>query len=117
MRLELFSDWKLSPGMNAQLPILESCEGCGACCRTISAPPFRIDHLRNEPQERGVPQHLIDEFLPAWQIRFQVSDVACMWFDETTLQCRHYEIRPTACRDFELNSPYCHAVRDEYGPE
>ncbi|WP_437224462.1 YkgJ family cysteine cluster protein [Planctomicrobium sp. SH661] len=103
--------------MNAPLPMLESCEGCGACCRTISAPPFRIDHTVNEPRERGVPQDLIDEFLPTWEVRFQViTDRPCLWFDEETLRCRHYDIRPSACREFELNSPSCIGVRHEYGP-
>jgi len=102
--------------MTDPLPVLTSCDGCGACCRTICAPPFRIDHEVNEPEIRNVPQELIEEFLPSWRIRYQVEASPCMWFDETLLRCRHYEWRPTACREFELDSPYCHAVRREFGP-
>lgn len=94
-------------------PVLNSCDGCGACCRTVSVPPFRIDHLVNEPFERNVPKELIDGFLPAWEVRLFVTESPCLWFDEATLRCRHYELRPQACRDFELNSPSCIAVRQQ----
>ncbi|WP_437185780.1 YkgJ family cysteine cluster protein [Planctomicrobium sp. SH668] len=98
----------------SKLKVLQDCGGCGACCRTVSAPPYRIDHEYNELAIRNVPQELVDEILPAWEIRLRVSDSPCPWFDESTLRCSHYEIRPTACRDFELNSPSCYAVRLEY---
>jgi len=98
------------------LPILSSCEGCGACCRTVGVPPFRIDYLVNEPQARHVPQPLIDEFLPAWEVRLYVTESPCLWFDSLTARCRHYDLRPQACRDFELNSPSCVEVRKEYPP-
>jgi len=97
--------------VSASLPILESCDGCGACCRTVSVPPFRIDHVVDEPHERQVPQDLIEEFLPAWHVRLFVEASPCLWFDEATRLCRHYELRPQACRDFERNSPSCCEVR------
>jgi Fe-S-cluster containining protein len=97
-----------------ELPVLRTCDGCGACCRTVSVPPFRIDPDVNEPVLKGVPQTLIDEFLPAWRVRLHVSDSPCLWFDEQSLRCRHYELRPDACREFEINSPSCEAVRREF---
>lgn len=96
------------------LPVLDSCEGCGACCRTVSVPPFRIDHLVDELTEKQIPASLREEILPWWEVRLQVTGGPCLWFDERTLRCRHYDLRPDACRDFELNSPSCSAVRQEY---
>src|SRR4029077_2162452 len=29
--------------MPIALPVIESCEGCGACCRVVTLPPFRRD--------------------------------------------------------------------------
>ncbi|WP_437192693.1 YkgJ family cysteine cluster protein [Planctomicrobium sp. SH527] len=100
--------------MKKKLPALDSCDGCGACCHTVSAPPYQIDHVRNEPAEKGVPQALLLDILPAWEIRLLVDHSPCPWFDAANRQCQHYEIRPDACRDFEINSPSCHAVREQW---
>ena len=97
------------------LPVLENCENCGACCQTVSAPPFRIDAERNELEERGVPEDLAKELMPVWEVRLYISESPCLWFDERTQGCGHYELRPQACRDFELNSPSCLAIREMYG--
>lgn len=99
--------------MTNPLPVLESCDDCGACCRTVSVPPFRIDHTVNEPEEKGAPEGLLEELLPAWELRLYVSAGTCLWFDEQTLRCRHYDLRPDAGREFEINSPSCLAVRVE----
>ncbi|SFI08825.1 YkgJ family cysteine cluster protein [Planctomicrobium piriforme] len=98
--------------MPKPLPVLSSCDGCGACCQTVSAPPFRIDHLVNEPQAKGVPIELVEEFMTTWYVRLQITESPCMWFDSEARKCRHYDIRPDACREFEINSPSCHAVRE-----
>src|SRR5258707_9837600 len=36
------------------LPILESCDGCGACCRVVSRPPFHrlLDETAEDTWER-----------------------------------------------------------------
>lgn len=104
----------IDSGLPVDLPLLQNCEGCGACCHTVSAPPFRIDHEVDEPRAKGVPQALIDEFLPAWRVRLVSTAAPCVWYDETTRRCRHYDLRPDACRDFELNSPSCIAVRRQF---
>lgn len=96
-----------------ELPVLESCDGCGLCCHTVSLPPFRIDFEMNEPEHRGVPEILRDEFLLLWERRFEIEDDFCLWFDPELLKCRYYDLRPQACRDFELNSSSCQAVRRE----
>jgi Fe-S-cluster containining protein len=97
------------------LPVLESCDDCGACCMHMVAPPFVINAQRNEPEEKGVPENLLSELLPRWQTRLVVPESACCWFDADSLRCRHYDIRPDACRDFAINSPSCHASRAKWG--
>jgi len=39
----------------------------------------------------------------------------CLWLDESTGGCRHYEHRPSICREFEMGSEECHSWREEYG--
>jgi len=102
--------------MSQALPVLSSCEGCGACCHTVGVPPFRIDRLVNEPIQKQVPDQLLQELLPAWEVRLLVSASPCLWYDPATARCRHYAIRPDACRDFERNSPSCAAARQEFPP-
>jgi Fe-S-cluster containining protein len=42
-------------------------------------------------------------------------EMPCLWFDEETGRCRHYEHRPTACRDFEPGSLSCVEHREQRG--
>lgn len=41
-------------------------------------------------------------------------DGVCLWFDEATRGCRHYEMRPSICREFEMGSDACRDWRREY---
>lgn len=90
------------------LPIIESCEGCGACCRQTPVPPFEDA----EEIQREVPE----EYLIPVQERIQSGEhmevAACVWFDAERGLCRHYEFRPEACRRFEVSSFECHAARN-----
>ena len=43
------------------------------------------------------------------------GDSVCLWLDPATKQCRHYDLRPSICRDLERNSQACHAWREDYG--
>jgi Fe-S-cluster containining protein len=99
----------------AALPILASCDGCGACCRHMIVPPFVLSGGRNEAREKGVSEELLAELLPRWEVRFFVAEEACLWYDAATARCRHYDLRPDACRAFEINSPHCHASREKWG--
>lgn len=42
------------------------------------------------------------------------DDDVCLWLDRTTLRCRFHELRPSICREFELNSEECHSWRQQY---
>ena len=39
----------------------------------------------------------------------------CVWYDEVADQCRHYNYRPKACRDFEVGSDPCRMSRWDVG--
>ena len=97
------------------LPIIPACDGCGACCRHMIVPPFVLSGGSNEALEKGVPQSEIDELLPTWQLRLELPESPCLWYDAATARCRHYDWRPEACRAFEINSGSCHASRTKWG--
>lgn len=97
------------------LAILDHCDGCGACCRHMVVPPFRRDAAVDEFALKRVPPDLLAEILPDWEVRFLLPERPCAWYDEATRRCRHYVLRPDACRDFAINSPSCHACRELQG--
>jgi Fe-S-cluster containining protein len=39
----------------------------------------------------------------------------CLWLDMETRRCRHYEWRPSICRDFQVGEDSCHDWRKCYG--
>ena len=39
----------------------------------------------------------------------------CVWLNSETRQCQHYELRPQACRDFQINSDLCRLSRWDEG--
>jgi Fe-S-cluster containining protein len=39
----------------------------------------------------------------------------CLWLDEVSGRCKHYEWRPQICRDFLPGTPACHNWRGEFG--
>ena len=93
------------------LPILESCDNCAACCLRTPIPPFQPGEevVLNVPDEWLVPVH---ERIGADQ---QFDLVPCVWLNTDTLLCRHYDLRPQACRDFQINSDLCRLSRWDEG--
>ena len=39
----------------------------------------------------------------------------CLWYDQETRRCKHYEYRPLACREFEVGGDDCHDARRRAG--
>jgi Fe-S-cluster containining protein len=112
--------------MNTQhrpLPVIESCDGCGACCLAVTQPPFyRIFDEEGEDaweQLKRERPELLAEILADRQKRRTAGGPSygtpCLWFDQITRQCRHYELRPKACREFEVGSFDCHDARRRAG--
>ena len=99
----------ISSEAKTSLTIVESCDGCGVCCLQQGHPPYTDDELQYVPDDLLGP---IQEHLAA----LEESDFGqpCIWFDDETKQCRHYEHRPQVCRDFERGCPMCVQLRLKY---
>lgn len=114
----------------AVLPVLESCDGCGACCLEQGAPPDYVA-LSLRPDFAGDPSFaddaarlaelpveaatLLAEYLEATAAGRLAPNGACVWYDHSTKSCRFYDWRPSTCRVFELNSGGCQIYRRRHG--
>jgi Fe-S-cluster containining protein len=91
-----------------------SCVGCGACCEQVGYPPF-ADIARDSDERftllaQSYPD-LAAEIRAAALARRREQRLPCIWLEPATRHCRHYNVRPQACRDFELGSPKCLELR------
>lgn len=105
------------------LPVIESCDGCGACCLVVTSPPFRrvFDEDGEDAWERlkWDRPDLLAALLADEQARKTRGGpfygTPCTWFDTETGLCRHYEYRPGACREFEMGARDCRDARRRAG--
>jgi Fe-S-cluster containining protein len=105
------------------LPIIESCDGCGACCMVVTRPPFYrvFDEEGEEAWERLRRERpdIMAAFLADSKARKERGGpyygTPCIWFDEETRRCRHYEYRPLACREFPIGEEDCLDARRRAG--
>jgi len=117
--------------MGMKLPIIESCDGCGACCMEQESPPGYIsflsypefaeeeDYTGDAERFKNLPPHLLDE-LKEYHARLLSNspppgDQPCIWLDLETRKCKHYEHRPSICRDMEMGGDACRAWRKDAG--
>lgn len=93
--------------MTHVLPIIKSCDHCSACCRQTPIPPFQPgeEECWEVPPDWLVP---VRQRLAADQ---QFELLPCVWLDQSSNRCLHYEHRPQACRDFQINSDLCRLSR------
>jgi Fe-S-cluster containining protein len=85
------------------LPIIESCEGCGACCMTQESPPGYLmilalgeDYAASDAELerfRSLPSPVMEE-MKSYGARIKAgldhpNNGVCIWFDEGTRKCRH----------------------------
>ena len=96
-------------GVSQTLPLIDSCDDCGACCRLTPVPPFQP----GEEAVWNVPAWMLEPVQERIRRDEQFELLPCVWLDPDTLRCRHYEYRPQACRDFEIGSLLCRLSRDE----
>ena len=87
------------------LPTVANCDNCGACCTAQGYLPIHM--VGDRPMLKGVnplPPMLQME-LQAVRERFieegphDGPDGPCIWYDSQTRRCKHYDYRPTLCRD------------------
>lgn len=88
-----------------QLPVITNCDDCGACCTGQAALPVHLtgDGALRLDGVNPLPGHLRDELRAAVD-RFHrdgwpPDGSPCIWYDAATKRCKHYEYRPTTCRD------------------
>ena len=93
------------------LPIL-NCDNCGACCLQQESPPGFLSILVYGEQGANCeadierfnampPESLAELHEYAKHMRddgIHPNNSICLWLDETTMKCRHYDIRPEVCR-------------------
>lgn len=110
------------------LEVIDSCDGCGACCLAQTSPPMYVAILWNREAMEGHPEFERVDALPEslkgelqeYIERLKDSSIPnpetpCMWLDAETRRCRHYEHRPNICRDsLERNDENCRAWRELY---
>jgi Fe-S-cluster containining protein len=112
--------------MNATLktlPVIESCDGCGACCRVVTSPPFYrvFDEGGEDAWERlrWERPDLLAQLLADDRARRASGGPSfgtpCLWYDAGTGRCRHYDYRPRACREFALGGQDCRDSRRRAG--
>ena len=107
-----------------------SCDGCGACCLMQQSPPMYVywldmpedDNNRDDEdwqRANSLPSHLKDELREhRRRLRYggkpDHDDQACIWLDQSTMKCKHYEHRPSICRDFQVGSDECFGWRETF---
>lgn len=108
------------------LPVINCLEPkCGACCMEQAYLP--VSHY-SEYLNPGAAEKLpigIREALEGHRAVLMSNEPAeregpCIWLNQETMQCRHYEHRPDICRDNPdgviPGNEACLAWREDYGP-
>ncbi len=108
---------------DSTLPVIDSCDGCGACCLVVTRPPFYhvFEDFGEEALERLRRER--PDLMSALDADYQARQndggpfygTPCLWFDAETRLCRHYEYRPLACHMFEVGDIDCHDARRRAG--
>jgi Fe-S-cluster containining protein len=106
-----------------RLAVIESCDGCGACCQVVTHPPFYsvFGAMGEDAWERlkadrpDLVAALVADFKARRLSGRPLSGTPCLWFDAETGLCGHYEYRPLACREFEVGGEDCRDSRRRAG--
>jgi Fe-S-cluster containining protein len=98
-----------------------NCDTCnGACCRHVVSPPFygagdpTWERLQTERPD------LVAEMFADLQRRKDAGlatmdyEAPCHWLDRDSGKCRHYDLRPEICRDYDVGDEPCIKARKLY---
>lgn len=83
-----------------------NCDDCGRCCEGQAYLPSTgnwLDHV-------SLPAVLEDE-LERLMDADPGYEGTCVWYDQSTRRCQHYELRPSTCREFEVGCFECLQIR------
>ncbi len=105
---------------DAVLTVIDSCDGCGACCMHMNVPsgydaivqgydwPIDKDAKERVAALPAEARQLIEEYIADVDAgRKEETDNPCVWLDMETRACRFYEYRPRVCRDFDRGTAHC----------
>jgi uncharacterized protein len=80
------------------------CSTCKALCCRLTVVLHAEDH---------VPEHLTTYSSDGLHLMKRGEDGWCSALNTARMNCSIYETRPSACRRFVMNGPYCKAIRTE----
>lgn len=95
----------------------QTCDDCGACCLHMVRPPF---YRLGDPAWAWLVltrPDLAEEIDADIDAHPGDDERPCLWLDLETRRCRHYELRPEICRDFEPGCYACIRHRVDVGLE
>jgi hypothetical protein len=117
--------------------IIENCDDCGVCCMEQCSPPLyawilaRLEgwepggvgfFTRDSPEDlarvRALPEELkqgLRDYLAILRVGGEhPNEEICLWCDEEKRSCKHHELRPQICRDFDTGCEDCLHWRESY---
>ena len=90
-----------------ELPVIDNCDNCGACCMDAGLPPFIGEEIDFLPESIQVE-------LAHYNMTDRGRNMPCVWLD-CEMNCSRYEYRPKFCRDYPVGSQSWRRVRCQYG--
>ena len=90
-----------------ELPVIDTCDDCGACCMDNGLPPFKDGELELLPED-------IQGEVALYNAAGRQRGMPCVWLD-CNMKCSKYKHRPKVCRDYEVGCHSCRTVRYQFG--
>lgn len=88
-----------------------SCDGCGACCQGQNLLPL----CGSVADGKLLPAFLNLPLMRLLKRNIGGDDTPCVWLDAALARCKHYEHRPSICREFEMGGEACLRIRGKAG--
>jgi Fe-S-cluster containining protein len=67
--------------------------------------------------EDRIPSHFTTHLPTGLHVMAHDEEGWCVALDGARMNCGIYETRPSVCRRFVMNGPYCKAVRSDYAEQ
>lgn len=77
----------------------------------MAVPPFEKDEIAALPAEIQAELEILDRFREHQFTVHGTDYTPCSWLDHVTRKCKHHDIRPGVCRDFEVGNVHCVSLR------
>jgi uncharacterized protein len=85
------------------------CDACSAlCCRLT---------VVLQPEDDHIPEHLTARLESGLRVMAHGEHGWCVAIDTQHMNCGIYEERPTVCRRFVMDGPYCRAIQQPELPQ